>query len=79
MRTVTEKRPGKSQPRVMTYNIHSCVDMSDRVAPEATADAIRLLNPDVVALQEVEGGIPQTGRLDQARFLSARLGMEFSF
>ena len=79
MRTDTEKHPGKSQIRIMTYNIRSCVDMSGRVAPEATADAIRLLNPDVVALQEVDDGIPQTGRLDQAHYLSRRLGMEFSF
>lgn len=74
-----EKHPEKSRLRVMTYNIRSCVDMSGRVAPEATADAIRLLKPDVVALQEVDDGMPQTGRLDQAQYLSGQLGMEFSF
>jgi endonuclease/exonuclease/phosphatase family metal-dependent hydrolase len=65
--------------RAMTYNIHSCVDALGRVAPEATVDAIRRLRPDVVALQEVDDGMPQTGRLDQAQFLGEQLGMEFHF
>ena len=65
--------------RVMTYNIHSCVGMDGRVAPNATADAIRLLEPDVAALQEVDDGIPKTGRLDQARYLGDQLGFGHIF
>ena len=63
----------------MTYNIHSCVDTLGRVAPAAVADAIRLLNPDVAALQEVDDGIPRTDGLDQARYLGEQLGFEFLF
>ncbi len=65
--------------RVMTYNIHSCVGRGKCVSPEVTAEAIRQVNPDVAALQEVDDGIPRTRRLSQARYLSEVLGMEFSF
>jgi endonuclease/exonuclease/phosphatase family metal-dependent hydrolase len=62
MRIITEKHPGETRLRVMTYNIHSCVDTFGRLAPEATAEAIRLLDPDLVALQEVDDGIPSSTR-----------------
>jgi endonuclease/exonuclease/phosphatase family metal-dependent hydrolase len=65
--------------RVMTYNIHSCVDLLGRVAPDATVDAIRLMKPDVVALQEVDDRRPQTARLDQAQYLGERLDMSSYF
>jgi endonuclease/exonuclease/phosphatase family metal-dependent hydrolase len=38
-----------------------------------------MLAPDVVALQEVDDGIPQTGRMDQARYLGEQLGLESLF
>lgn len=74
-----QRRPIEGRLRIMTYNIHSCVDTSGRVAPQATAEAIRMLAPDVVALQEVDDGIPQTGSMDQARYLGEQLGLESLF
>ncbi len=38
--------------RVVTWNIHSCIDHRGRYTPERTARVLRLLAPDVVALQE---------------------------
>lgn len=38
--------------RVVTWNIHSCIDHRGRYTPERTARVLRLLDPDVVALQE---------------------------
>ena len=79
MQASMQRRQSEDRLRIMTYNIHSCVDTSGRVAPQATAAAIRMLAPDVVALQEVDDGIPQTGRMDQARYLGEQLGLEFLF
>jgi endonuclease/exonuclease/phosphatase family metal-dependent hydrolase len=59
----------------MTYNIHSCLDRRGRICHEETAGAIGSLKPDLVALQEVDNGIPRTGETDQARFLAERTGM----
>lgn len=65
--------------RIMTYNIHSCVGAAECVSPEVTAEAIRHVNPDVAALQEVDDGIPRTGRMSQAQYLSDILSMESHF
>ncbi|MGD9302608.1 MAG: hypothetical protein PVI13_13610 [Desulfobacterales bacterium] len=46
--------------RVMTYNIHSCVGMDKKVNPERIARVIGAPTPDIVALQEVDKGMPQT-------------------
>ncbi|HER34647.1 MAG TPA: hypothetical protein ENO19_04200, partial [Halothiobacillaceae bacterium] len=38
--------------RVVTWNIHSCIDHRGRYTPERTARVIRLLAPDIVVMQE---------------------------
>jgi endonuclease/exonuclease/phosphatase family metal-dependent hydrolase len=40
--------------RVMTWNVHSCIGLDRRFDPERVKRCIRELNPDIVALQEVD-------------------------
>jgi endonuclease/exonuclease/phosphatase family metal-dependent hydrolase len=70
---------GSSTIRAMTYNIHSCVNMDGKVRPEKVARVIDELSPDVVALQEVDAGIPRTHHQDQAKIIGEMLGMDFRF
>jgi endonuclease/exonuclease/phosphatase family metal-dependent hydrolase len=63
----------------MTYNIHSCVGMDKRVNPERIARVIGDSAPDLVALQEVDDGIPRTHHQDQAKLLADMLKMEAFF
>ncbi len=63
----------------MTYNIHSCVGMDKKVNPERIAGVIGDLAPDIVALQEVDNGIPRTHHQDQAQLLAEMLNMEAFF
>jgi endonuclease/exonuclease/phosphatase family metal-dependent hydrolase len=59
--------------RVATYNIHRCRGLDGRTNAERTADVIRSINADVVALQEVIGaGTNSAGHAEQ---LGALLGM----
>lgn len=57
---------------IATWNIHSCVGLDARFAPERTAKVIKALDADVVGLQEVgwhhrgEMGIDQFALLEQA-------------
>ena len=61
--------------RVMTYNIHS-----GQGNLGATADAIRTLSPDVVALQEVDvHWSDRSNFADQAAALAQMLGMQVRF
>ncbi len=59
--------------RIATYNIHRCRGLDGRTRPERTAEVIRALAADVVALQEVVGAGPRGHGHIEA--LGAALGM----
>lgn len=63
----------------MTWNVHSC--RSARLEPslELVAEVIGTVDPDIVALQEVDAGCPRTGGVDQAVEIAKRLGMKSHF
>ncbi|HEY3796857.1 MAG TPA: endonuclease/exonuclease/phosphatase family protein [Caulobacteraceae bacterium] len=65
--------------RILTYNVHRCVG-ADRVLDVGrVAAVIAALEPDIVALQELDVGRRRTGGVDQAHELAQRLGMAFHF
>ncbi|MGW8187092.1 MAG: endonuclease/exonuclease/phosphatase family protein [Desulfobacterales bacterium] len=65
--------------RVMTYNIHSGVNRDGNVRLQPVVQVIRSLNPDIVALQEVDMGLRRGRYRHQAKVLGERLEMEFFF
>ena len=73
------KASGPSVVRAMTYNIHSCVNTDGALGLERIVEVIEELAPDLVALQEVDVGMPQTRKQDQAKILGERLGMDYRF
>lgn len=65
--------------RVVTYNIHAGRGTDDVTNLERIADVIRRLDPDLVALQEVDVGVARSGRVDQAARLGELLDMNHVF
>ena len=65
--------------RVMTYNVHSCIGMDGKIAPERIARVIAQHQPDIVALQEVDVGKARTGGIDQAHRIAQYLQMDCHF
>lgn len=65
--------------RVMTYNVHSCIGMDGRLAPERIARTIARHDPDIVALQELDVRRRRTGGIDQAQLIARHLEMGFHF
>jgi endonuclease/exonuclease/phosphatase family metal-dependent hydrolase len=63
----------------MTYNVHSCVGVDDRLDVARIAAVIAQSKPDIVALQELDVGRLRTGGVDQAHAIASRLGMSFHF
>lgn len=61
--------------RVLCYNIHHGRGDDDRVDLERIARVIRSVEPDVVALQEVDRGVERSGRLDEPAELGRLTGM----
>jgi endonuclease/exonuclease/phosphatase family metal-dependent hydrolase len=75
-----QQRPvTKGVLRVMTYNVHSCIGMDGKLAPERIARVIAHYAPDVVALQELDAGRARTEGMDQAHLIARYLEMDFHF
>ena len=66
-------------PRILTYNVHRCVGMDRRLDVGRVAGVIAALEPDIVALQELDVGRARTGGVDQAHEIALRLGMTWRF
>ena len=61
--------------RVATYNIlHGALK-----GLGAVAGALQAIDPDLVALQEVDRGVARSGGVDQAAWLASRLGFHHAF
>lgn len=65
--------------RVMTYNVHYCKGLDGRFSPDRIARVIRSVNPDIVALQELESGRARSRFEDQLQFLAESLNMDCCF
>jgi endonuclease/exonuclease/phosphatase family metal-dependent hydrolase len=66
-------------PRIVTYNVHRCVGNDRRLDVARVADVLAALEPDIVALQELDVGRARTGHVDQAHEIARRLDMACHF
>jgi endonuclease/exonuclease/phosphatase family metal-dependent hydrolase len=73
------RRVNRETLRVMTYNVHSCVGMDGKLAPERIARIIAQHAPDVVALQELDVGRKRSNSVDQAAVIAGHLEMGLAF
>jgi endonuclease/exonuclease/phosphatase family metal-dependent hydrolase len=70
---------GRLKLRVMTYNVHSCIGMDGRCSPGRIARMIGRLEPDLVALQELDNGRESSGYVHQVREIAQLLNMHFVY
>jgi endonuclease/exonuclease/phosphatase family metal-dependent hydrolase len=66
-------------PRIVTYNVHRCVGNDRRLDVGRVVDVLAALEPDIVALQELDVGRARTGHVDQAHEIARRLDMACHF
>ena len=65
--------------RIVTYNVHRCVGADRRLDVGRVAEVLARLEPDIVALQELDVGRARTGGVDQAHEIGRRLDMACHF
>lgn len=68
-----------SATRFVAWNVHHCRGLDLRVMPERVVDLVAALEPDVVALSELDVGRRRSRRLDQPAWIAARLSMHVVF
>jgi endonuclease/exonuclease/phosphatase family metal-dependent hydrolase len=78
-RPPTTRIPLGESVRVATYNVHYGFDEQWRYDPSRIADALRDVDADVVALQEVTAAMPTAYGTDLGTYLARRLGMRVRF
>lgn len=66
-------------PRIVTYNVHRCVGNDRRLDVARVAAVLAELQPDIVALQELDVGRRRTNHVDQAHEIAQRLSMTHHF
>jgi endonuclease/exonuclease/phosphatase family metal-dependent hydrolase len=66
-------------PRILTYNVHRCIGVDRKLDVGRIAGVIAALEPDIVALQELDVGRARTGGVDQAHEIARRLDMACHF
>jgi endonuclease/exonuclease/phosphatase family metal-dependent hydrolase len=66
-------------PRIVTWNVHRCVGRDGVCSPARVARVLASLQPDIVALQELDVRRARTGRIDQAGAIARELGMAHHF
>ncbi|UFS69185.1 endonuclease/exonuclease/phosphatase family protein [Geomonas sp. RF6] len=64
---------------IMTYNVHSSIGMDGKASPLRIAEVIDVLNPDVVAMQELDARLVRTDMIDQAHLIARTLQMYYHF
>lgn len=64
---------------VATYNIRGCRNDEGIADVHAIATELSELEPDIIALQEVDEGLPRSGFVDQAKELSRLLKMNYVY
>ena len=71
--------PAQQQLRVLSYNIHHGEGMDGRIDLERIAGVIRSVQPDIVALQEVDRKTERSKGVDQAEELARLTGMKMFY
>jgi len=65
--------------KVMTYNVHSCRGRDHKVSTSRIAEIIAASGAEIVALQELDAGLPRSGFVDQAQAIADQLKMHCHF
>lgn len=65
--------------RMLSYNVRHGEGMDGKVDLARIARVVRSLNPDLVALQEIDKATGRTGRVDQMKELGGLTGMHYAF
>jgi len=65
--------------RVLSYNVHHCEGVDRKLDVERIAEVIRAVQPDIVALQEVDQNVQRSQSVDQPALLAELTQMQVVF
>lgn len=72
-------KPDKGIVRILTYNVRNCKGMDDKTDYDRVASVIIAINPEVVALQELDSATTRSNGVDVLKVLAEKCGMKYVF
>ncbi|MCX6239926.1 MAG: endonuclease/exonuclease/phosphatase family protein [Bacteroidia bacterium] len=72
-------KPNEGNFRIMTYNVRNCLGMDEKTDYDRVATVIEAVNPDVVALQELDSVTTRSNRVDVLKLLAEKCGMKYIY
>jgi len=77
--SVLSEQYDDSAMSVATYNIRGCRDNEGQADALAIAEELEQLGADVIALQEVDNGLPRSRFVNQAKTIARHLNMHYVY
>jgi endonuclease/exonuclease/phosphatase family metal-dependent hydrolase len=77
--TYAADEPLPQRIRILSYNIHHGEGTDGKIDLERIAKVIRSVEPDLVAVQEVDRGVRRTNKMDQPAELARLTGLKVFF
>lgn len=62
--------------RVVSWNVHRCIGSDGQYSPERIAEVLSELQPDVVALQEIDSSLLTENEVDQLTAIATQTGLK---
>ena len=74
-RGISENFKKKNELIILTYNVHQCVGLDNKTDYQRVADVITRINPQIVALQELDSATQRSGGIIVLNELATRTKM----
>jgi endonuclease/exonuclease/phosphatase family metal-dependent hydrolase len=65
--------------RILTYNVRNCKGMDDKTDYQRVASVILAINPEVVALQELDSATLRSHGVDVLKVIAQKCGMKYTY
>ncbi len=72
-------KPADGVVRILTYNVRNCVGMDEKTDYNRVAEVIKAIQPDFVALQELDSVTTRSNKVDVLKILAERCGMNYIY
>lgn len=73
------EKPAEGVLRILSYNVRNCIGMDGKTDFDRVADVINRINPDVVALQELDSATQRLEGVFVLKLLAEKTGMHYTY
>jgi len=73
------EKPDAGVHRILTYNVRNCKGMDEKTDYDRVASVIKVINPEVAALQELDSVTTRSNGVDVLKAIAEKCGMKYIY